>query len=55
MPDIDRRSLNRRAHIIVRMSHKDREAIRKAAARQGMSVTELVHERLADILQGTRR
>lgn len=55
MADIDRRSQDRRAHIIVRMSDAEREAIRKAAAANGTTITDLVRDRLGDLITTGKR
>lgn len=55
MADIDRRSPDRRAHILVRMSDAERDAIRKAAAERGETITDLVRERLGDLITTGKR
>lgn len=48
--DLDRRSADREAQIVVRMSRQDREALNRAAQAAGTSVTELAHEALRPYL-----
>lgn len=55
MADIDRRSEDRRARVIVRMSDAERDAIRKAAAERGETINDLVRERLGDLITTGKR
>lgn len=50
MADLDRRSEDRRAQIVVRMSHAEREALHRVARREGTTINDLVRERVADLL-----
>lgn len=50
MPDNERRSLDRREHIIVRMSKEERANIREAAAAMDTSMNDLVRNRIGDLL-----
>lgn len=55
MANIDRRSPERRARVIVRMSDAERDAIRDAAAAHGTTVTDLVRDRLGDLITTGKR
>lgn len=48
--DLDRRSDDRRAQLILRMSPEQRAALRRIADRQGTTMTALVLDLLAPVL-----
>ena len=50
MSDMMRRSPARQAQIIVRMSPAEKAALQAAAEENGTTVTELVRERVADLI-----
>lgn len=50
MADMARRSADRQAQIVVRMSPAEREALRAAAERSGTTVTDLVRDRVSDLI-----
>jgi len=50
MSDMSRRSADRQAQIIVRMSPAEKDALHAAAEENGTTVTELVRERVADLI-----
>lgn len=50
MADISRRSPDRQAEVVVRMSSAEKDALRAAADENGTTVTELVRGRVADLI-----
>lgn len=48
--DTERRSAERRAGVLVRMSVEERQALHEQAAARGISVSELLRESLNDYL-----
>jgi hypothetical protein len=54
MADLDRRSEDRRAQIVVRMSHAERETLHRVAEAEGTTITDLVRDRMADLIGASR-
>lgn len=54
MADLDRRSEDRRTQIVVRMSKAEREALHRVAESEGTTITDLVRDRVADLIGAAR-